>query len=400
MTEIDNGTTVCSFMVDNADRRKSLYFTNIAVIVLNSVFALTATFQNMPVIYAILRTPTLHNPPNILLCSLASTDLFVGCIIQPLYVAHNAMLLDGKPFSCDLWKAKESLLLLFMYVSISTLVMISTERWLALHYHLRYRQMVTVPRTLMAIGCTWFFSVISIIAWPLGLDMHTFTLIGITVITIAALLLVFTYIKIFLILRRHRALIQNQAKLHQPTVNIRKHKKSSATMLYVVVLFFIFYAPTFYAMILYLVHYWDSGNEYSTAEQTILWEVAKTVALINASANPLMYYWKMREIRRAVRSVFGISSIVRVHVGDAMTPASGSRENEFRSRTEQRQGSFSVKPSSRGSWSNAAISKSKSDIRQDQGTETTEIKEGEKRLFLMPRFLEPGPSFRGSNAGF
>ena len=389
MTESDNGTINCFFMVDNPERRKSLFSTNIAVIVLNSVFALTATLQNIPVIYAIIRTPTLHSPPNILLCSLASTDFLVGCIIQPLYIAHNALLLDGKPFSCELWMAKESLLLLFMYVSISTLVMISTERWLALHYHLRYRQIVTVPRTLMAIGGTWFWSVMSIIAWPLGLDMYIFTSLGLSVIAIAALLLVFTYIKIFLILRRHRALIETQAKLHPPSVNIRKHRKSSATMLYVVVLFFIFYAPTFYAMI----HYLGAGSTRSSTEQTILWEVAKTVALINASANPLMYYWRMREIRRAVRGVFGISSIVQVHVGDGVTPGSGSMENEFRSRTE-RQGSFSVRrPSSRGSWSNAAISKSKSDIRQEQGTETTIVKEGEKKLFLYPRYLEPGPTF-------
>ncbi|KAJ7388985.1 hypothetical protein OS493_034374 [Desmophyllum pertusum] len=386
MTEVNNVTTNCYFMVDNVERRSLLFATNIAVIVLNSVFALTATFQNVPVIYAILRTPSMHNPPHILLCSLASTDLFVGCVIQPLYIAHNAMLVDGQRFSCGLWMAKETLLLLFMFVSISTLVLISTERWLALHYHLRYREIVTVSRTLISIGGTWFFCTASVIAWPIGLDMYIFTLIGITVITIAALLLLFTYIKIFLILRRHKALIQNQAKLYPPPVNIKKHKKSSATMLYVVVLFFIFYSPTFYAMI----HYLASGTKTSSVNQTILWEVAKTVALINASANPVMYYWKMREIRRAVRNVFGISSTVRVHVGDVVTPGSGSMDNEFRSRTEQqRQGSFSVRP--RGSCSNAALSRS--DLRQDQETETEVKPQEKKKMFLLPRFLEPGPSF-------
>ncbi|XP_078358353.1 melanocortin receptor 4-like [Oculina patagonica] len=386
MTEKSSVTTNCSFMVDNEERRSMMVDTNIAVIVLNSVFALTATIQNLPVIYAILKTPSLHNPPYILLCSLASTDLFVGCVIQPLYIAHNAMLVSGQSFSCGLWMAKETLLLLFMFVSISTLVLISTERWLALHFHLRYREIVTVSRTLMSIGATWFFCIVSVIAWPLGLDLYIFTMIGITVITIAAILLLFTYIKIFLILRRHKALIQNQAKLHPPSVNIRKHKKSSATMLYVVVLFFIFYAPTFYAMI----HYLDLGEKFASVSQTILWEVAKTVALINASANPLMYYWKMREMRRAVRNVFGLSSATRVQVGDVITPGSGSMDNEYRSRTEQiRKGSFSVRP--RGSWSNVAHSRS--DLHQDQGTEAKP--QEEKKLFLLPRFLEPGPSFEG-----
>ena len=391
MTESYNGS-VCAFMLDNDERRKSMFATNVALLVLNSDFALTATFQNVPVVYAIFRTPTLHNPPNILLCSLAFTDLFVGCMVQPLSIAHTAVLISGKPFSCTMWRAKEILLLLFMYVSMVTLVTISTERWLALHYHLRYRQIVTVRRTLLIIAIAWFSSTTSIIAWPLGLDFRAFTALGLAVITIASIVLVFMYVRIFLILRRHRSLIENQAKLHPPAVNIRKHRKSSATMLYVVVLFFIFYSPTFYAMINFL----DSTPEVFSVEHTVLWEVAKTTALINSSANPLMYYWRMREIRRAVRSVFSHSSVLRIHVGDGTTPASGSRENEWRSRTDQRQGSFSVKRISQGSvsQSNVVISKARSNMHQDHRTETTKVEVGEKKLFLMPRFLEPGPSFQ------
>lgn len=390
MTEVNSLTTNCSFMVDNPERRRQLFGTNIAVIVLNSIFALTTTFQNLPVIYAILKTPSLHNPPYVLLCSLATTDLLVGCVIQPLYIAHNAILVDGLRFSCALWYAKETLLLLFVFLSICTLVLISTERWLALHFHLRYREIVTMSRTLSSIGSTWFFCTASVIAWPLGLNMYSFTMVGLIVITAAALLLLFTYIKLFLILRRHKALIESQAKLQPQSVNLRKHRKSSTTMLYLVMLFFIFYSPTFYAMI----HYLESDSDFSSVNQTILWEVAKTVALINASVNPVMYYWKMRELRRAMRNVFGFSSATRVHVGDVITPGSGSMDNDLRSRNEQqRQGSFSVRP--RGSLSN--VGPARSDIHQDQVTEsTTEAKpQQEKKLLLLPRFLEPGPSFRG-----
>lgn len=163
-------------------------------------------------------------------------------------------------------------------------------------------------------------------------------------------------------------------------------------MFYVVVLFFIFYSPTFYSMIKFL----DSTRKVFSVDQTVLWEVAKTAALINSSANPLMYYWRMREIRRAVRSVFSHSSVLRIHVGDATTPASGSRENEWKGRTDQRQSSFSVKRSSQGnvSQSNVVITKARSDMHQDHRTESTKVEVGEKKLFLMPRFLEPGPSFQ------
>ena len=84
-------------MLDNDERRKSMFATNVALLELNSVFSLTATFQNVPVVCAILRTPTLHNPPNILLCSLAFSDLFVGCVVRKIY----RYFINGTTQSCS-----------------------------------------------------------------------------------------------------------------------------------------------------------------------------------------------------------------------------------------------------------------------------------------------------------
>ena len=96
MTESYN-STVCKYMLDNDERRKSMFATNVALLELNSVFSLTTTFQNVPVVYAILRTPTLHNPPNILLCSLAFSDLFVGCVVRKIY----RYFINGTTQSCS-----------------------------------------------------------------------------------------------------------------------------------------------------------------------------------------------------------------------------------------------------------------------------------------------------------
>ena len=386
MTEKDNGSTIsCSdIMVYNREIGRMILDTNVGLLVFHSIFALAATFQNLPVIYAIVKTPSLHNPPNILLCSLATSDLLLGCAVQPLWMSYNAELINGR-FSCALWKAKECFLLYLMYVSIITLVMISTERWLALHFHLRYREIVTVPRTLLSIASTWFFSGVSIATWPLGLDFYTFTLLGISVISIAALILVITYVKIFVILRRHMSLIENQARMHQPMANIKRHKRSSATMLYVVLLFFLFYSPTFYTLALYLSQ--ESAREFNVS-QVILWEAAKTVALVSASANPALYYWKMKDIRRAVRNVFS-NSTVNVQMGDIVTQGSGNLGNDYRSRMEQRK-QQTILSRARSSWSSLALSKS--DLQRDQQLEKEKTET--KRIFLMPRYLEPGPSFR------
>ena len=97
MTESYNDSVCDDFMLDNDERRKSMFATNVALLELNSVFSLTATFQNVPVVYAILRTPTLHNPPNIPLCSLAFSDLFVGCVVRKIY----RYFINGTTQSCS-----------------------------------------------------------------------------------------------------------------------------------------------------------------------------------------------------------------------------------------------------------------------------------------------------------
>ncbi len=55
--------------------------------VLNAPLMLISIIGNILVLAAILRTPSLLSPSAILLCSLAVSDLLVGFVVQPLYIA-------------------------------------------------------------------------------------------------------------------------------------------------------------------------------------------------------------------------------------------------------------------------------------------------------------------------
>ena len=59
-----------------------------------------------------------------------------------------------------------------------------------------------------------------------------------------------------------------------------------------------FYSPCAYATIRFTV------TKQFHIGQNILWEITETVALVNASVNPLLYYWKMGSIRQAVKNLF------------------------------------------------------------------------------------------------
>ena len=309
LTEMENDTVCCSFVIDSPVRRFAMYPTNVAMLALNCIFCLTATVQNLPVIAAILKTRSLYTPSNVLLCSLAVTDLTAGCVVHPIFVAFKAQLLHDR-FSCTLVLVKEGMIIYTGVLSMLTLLAISLERLIALRMHLRYSEFVTIPRVLTAIVITWLSWGLVVCAWPLGLGIYFVSLVSVVIIMAIAIVLAVVCAIIFRILRRHQKVIRDQMQLHAEEVRTLSHRrKSAAAILYVVVLFFIFYSPCAYATIRFNI-----TKDFSIA-QNILWDVAETVALMNASVNPILYYWKMGNIRRAVKSLLFVNQVELIHRG-------------------------------------------------------------------------------------
>ena len=213
MAQMENNSFYCSFSIDSPSRRVQMLPTNVAVLVLNCVFCLTATVQNFPVILAIIRTPSLHTPSNVFLCSLAATDLTVGLVVHPIFVAFKARLLHGE-FACTLLLVKEGLVIYTGILSMLSLLAISLERLIALSVHLRYREFVTIPRVLTVAVTTWLSWGLVVCAWPLGLDIYMLSLISVIIIVVVGVALCLTCAVIFRIIRRHQLVILDQSQLN------------------------------------------------------------------------------------------------------------------------------------------------------------------------------------------
>ena len=97
---------------------------------------------------------SIHPPSKLLYRNLAITDLCVGIIVEPLYVAHWTSVVNKRWDICyyahlTVYFAGVTL----CSMSLITLTAISVDRLLALLLGLRYRQVVTLKRTcLIAIG--------------------------------------------------------------------------------------------------------------------------------------------------------------------------------------------------------------------------------------------------------
>jgi len=104
---------------------------DVALCVVNVPFCVFAFLGNLTVIIAVIKTPSLQRPCNILLCSLATTDCLTGLVAQPLFVAWRLMIHRAHE-SCDHQNELLKAFLLFQTVftrwSFANFTIISFDR--------------------------------------------------------------------------------------------------------------------------------------------------------------------------------------------------------------------------------------------------------------------------------
>ena len=294
-----NNTTLlyCSFLQVNSEQTKDTFIASILTSILNAVFSLLTTTWNFIILYVIWKKQELHSPSFILLFSLAASDLVVGLICQPFFVAYHIAEFVG---SYNVYCVLIIIQRLFSYtttsVSLATLSGISIDRLLALTLHLRYSTIVTFNRTVLTNFAVWIGSAALVL-------VNFWTTTAWIFISVAGLLLTFfvtalSTIKIFQIVRRHQNQIsQQQRSFQRNTVNVMKLRKSSVTVLYVYGLILIFYLPLLVTVFMY------NFTGYTT-RMKLTFDYVSTVVYIGSFLNPFVYCYRMREIRQAVKNVF------------------------------------------------------------------------------------------------
>ena len=282
---INKSETVSSGGKVNNSRPEIMIIINCA---LNAPLMLTSIIGNTLVLFVILRTPSLRSPSTVLLCSLAISDLLVGLVVQPVYIA------DRLTENSSLYQALKILAFSACGVSLLTMTAISVDRFLALHYHMRYPNLMTTHRAMYTSATLWL--IIFLLSLFSFWSMNVYHFVTALCIVICLVLSTACYIRIYRIVRHHQLQIHVQQQAVQ-TLNVenaqnelRSTKSAKHTFIYYVVMI-LCYTPLFIRMLI-------SFN--SPYQRRNAWTLADTVAFMNSSINPFLYCWRLRELRTAV----------------------------------------------------------------------------------------------------
>ena len=147
-------------MKETQDNQKSY----IAISVLNALLCLTAILLNSATLHALRKTSQTSVPPRnlkILLLSLVVSDLGVGLLVHPLQIAFLTVRLKNLPENGYTFKAAEIAYLLatnFLgHASVFGVITLGIDRFLAVHLHLRYQEIVTRRRVVTLVIFVWIF---------------------------------------------------------------------------------------------------------------------------------------------------------------------------------------------------------------------------------------------------
>ena len=289
-----------SFFGDSADVedfRPSL----IATCVFNSFLSYTTIILNIVTIHAIRKTALLPKPLRTLLLSLAASDVGVGLLAQPLFISILVSWLKRSRIDFISLKGLMAVMDFFCASSLFNVVTISVDRFLAVHLHLRYQELVTHKRVIAAVISIWLFSAIisSSVFWDSLFIISR--IIWLVIMTVCLIVVVTVYWRIYIILKRHKNQIQSlQIQEVQQEVqngdlsNFLRLRKSALGTFYVCIVFLICYLPSYILSFLFMARLLSSISYYKA------WPHTTTLFFLNSSLNPVIYCWKMGPIRRAL----------------------------------------------------------------------------------------------------
>ena len=277
-------------LMGGLQQQLSLFF--LAVHILLSITAFSGNFL---ILVALHKESSLHPPSKLLYRSLATTDLLVGLVAEPLYAAYWMSVVQEHWSLCRYVRDATYITAYVLFlVSLMTMTALSVDRLLALLLGLRYKQIVTLKRTYIIVTTFWVFTLVASLS---GFFYHRIIFMYSSLVISFCLVISFaSYTKIFCTLRYHQAQVGDQQRTSQTNaLNMARFRKAVDSALWVQLALVVCYAPMYTVEIVV-----TRTNKYS-----LLLVVVRKVAIIllyfNSTLNPFLYCWKISEVRQAVK---------------------------------------------------------------------------------------------------
>lgn len=308
----------------------SVTFTSTTVTVSTIAFAIVmvlALLGNTLVCFAFYHSTNLRCVTNVFIVSLAMTDILVASVSIPIWLVIQNTECINNWLVCDpilraFWRCLD---ILFSTASIMNLCAISCDRYIAITSPLRYSQIITKTRAIIALICLWSYSTL-IATINLHRGVYYPALVFVVSFLLPLSVMIYSYSRIFLAALRQARRIQPMRQAFYFKREIKAAKTLAIVMgafivcwtpffvMNILVQFITFYVPPIATLAIKLLHYGNSALNpviYSSSNRDFRYKIlrvfpCKCGQLNSNLGDAVVQFWTT-----SFRSTFRVSSSFR-----------------------------------------------------------------------------------------
>ncbi len=277
----------------------------IAVACITLLSVLPTILLNALVILAVAAKRRLQTNSNILLACLAGTDLLTGLVVYPVAIAVDMKRIFGAGPFCTLEKLFLVALVMVGFASLSHLVLISVDRYIAVKYPLRYENIVTKQRIKIGVVLVWAITVLTTIqesfpAFILDDEAKTYSvymtvnsLIYVVIFSVYTGAIAYTYCYILSETRRQKKRIETEQLTQEEAKRVKKDNKAANTLTMILCALIVTYLPLTIDGVVTALDMIEPRVE------SIVLSWCTTFIMLASFFNPVIYCWRIKKLRRA-----------------------------------------------------------------------------------------------------
>ena len=274
--------------------------TIIITIIINGITCPLTVLLNVLVIMAVKRRPRLQTNTNISLACLAATDIFTGLTAQPSYILYQTLELLGESTKSIAVYLHNFFLRFLGVCSLLHLALVTGERLVAIKFTMRYPYLVTKRNMKLAVFTLWVFlpsceAFVRLISDEAELVKLGLRFLIAFVMFSCVLFISSAYAILYRETLRHRKMIKAEQLPQGEVERFLKESKALKTTVFVVGAVVLCFVPAiFYLLLEASVQIFHSSEHFNFLQ----W--VRTFVMLNSFLNPLIYCWRLKEMRRFV----------------------------------------------------------------------------------------------------
>ena len=271
------------------------------------VVSLPTVLLNAFIILAVTKRKDLQKPSNILLSSMAITDLLIGVIVMPISAASDFLILRQASYEyiCMLNAVNMFFGPLLSTATFHHLTIIAWERYVAVQKWMDYRRIITNGRLKkIAIG-TWLSVILPTVAYytiavvVVDRRISNAVLTGWIAVETACLFLVaYFYQKVYFGIRNRKL---NEISQINVLIKDKLESKVAKTTGLLTTAFISSFMPLFVLVIL--------RNPVPVFRTNAAFQFTQVFTQMNSLFNPLLYCYRDQRFRNAIRELLGLKKL-------------------------------------------------------------------------------------------